>query len=139
MKFIKSHYYCNEAGELVISQKLFRPAHITTHKYRKYFKENIEDCNYELVPVLCRDSRLYKLYAFIQQMDDRFSECMCDFIMCRMMADSTVDAKNSLRDFLATYEITESDYSWETGYKRWQRSRQYKLVKRYKHEHKQVA
>lgn len=106
-----------------------RPVTLNSHNYRQYFKQKSESDNILLVPTLTIDSRLYKLYYFIQYLDDRFAEKMCDYVQVRALPPLSMPATVAIRNFLALYDITESDYAMETAYKRWQRSLQYQQLR----------
>jgi hypothetical protein len=125
-------------GCLILSNKrLLRPATLNPEQYRDYFQRKAYDEDLKMIPVLTVDSRLYKLYAFVQYVDERFSEKMCDYIQLRALPPINQPAKAALRAFMDLYQICESDYGSDSAYKRWQRSIQYKNLKNERNKQKQ--
>lgn len=119
-------------GCLVLTNKrLLRPATLNTAQCQDYFKRVSKQPGFEMVPVLTVDSRLYKLYVLVNWIDDSFSEKMLNYVEIRVLPPILQDIRPTIREFLALYEIYESDYSQNTAYKKWQRSKQYENYKRY--------
>lgn len=129
-KFVKQEFAFQNGHLFLSSKRLLRPADITPKNYQDYFVRIAYEEEMVMIPCMTIDSRLYKLYAFIQYLDDRFAEKMCDYIYTKVLAaPDQHEAKPALREFLALYDIYESEYGADTGYRRWQRSNQYQLLK----------
>lgn len=121
----------DDEGNLILtSKRLLRPARISAKEASYYFREIAKNSNMQMVPALTVDSRLYKLYAFTKYVDSLFQEKMMNYVQIRALAPIYADIRPTIRDFLALYDIYESDYSQNTAYKRWQRSKQYIHLKK---------
>ena len=85
------------------------------------------------VTVLTKDSRLYKLYAWAQTIDHMFTKELETHVAAkfgmRTLPGMLYRTSTAVRDFLAFYEITEEELSYETAYKKWQRTRSYQQIK----------
>jgi len=126
---VRKEYEFKNDVLILSNTRLLRPHTLHPEKYRDYFIRQAYEKDMVLIPCVTIDSRLYKLYAFIQHVDDRFGEKMCDYIQIRVQQPIQMPAKTALREFLALYNIYESEYGSDTAYKRWQRSTQYKNLK----------
>ena len=127
VKFLEKEYDKNKQGVFVIRRKVIPPKYYVPPQVRYYFQHPPEGHVY--IKVSTNDSKLYKLYAWIQHIDEHFSQLMTDYVSVRFDLQRVSD---SIREFLALYEITESEYSYETAYKRWQRSRKYQSLRKRK-------
>jgi hypothetical protein len=126
VKFIKHEMDWDDEGNLILTGKrLLRPARISAKEARHYFKNMAKNDQMQLVPALTVDSRLYKIYAFTKYVDSLFQEKMMNYVLIRALAPIYADIRPTIREYLALYEIYESEYSQNTAYKRWQRSKQY--------------
>ena len=123
-KYLESEYPTRN-GIIQIQQKIIPPKFGRTEAHRDYFT-NPPD-HYLYIKVETYDSRLYKLYAWKGHVEHSFIQKMIDYVAARYRIMYTSEA---IREFLALYEITESEYSYETAYKNWQRSKTYKLLKK---------
>jgi len=122
-------------GNIVLSQKrLIRPQTLTPRNYRNYFNVQSKNPDMILVPVLTIDSHTYKLFGFINYLNSRFIEKMCDYVEIRVMPPVCAEARPCIREYLALYNISESEYSQNSAYKNWQRSQQYINVKNHSNE-----
>lgn len=109
---------CPKKGDaFIIRKKIIPPRYMNPRQYRRYFTHPSD--RYIYIKVVTNDSRLYKLYAWVQHIDHRFSDKMIDYVAARYGLQYDSD---SLREFLSLYDITESEYAHDTAYKKWQRS-----------------
>lgn len=123
VKFLEREYPKN--GEaFVIRRKIIPPRYNNPKQSREYFTNPIDGHVY--IKVLTTDSRLYKLYAWVQHLHSRFNDKMVAYVDVRhgMMYTSV-----AIRNFLALYNILESEYAYDTAYKAWQRSAEYRSIK----------
>lgn len=111
-------------GAYVINRKIIPPRFHNPRQYREYFKKPVR--YYIYISVLTSDSKLYKLYSWVQTIDHLFTDRLIQYVSVRYTIMSSSEA---VRQFLALYQITESEYAWETAYKKWQRSSAYKILK----------
>ncbi|MFT7239219.1 MAG: hypothetical protein ACI93L_003319 [Cyclobacteriaceae bacterium] len=116
--------YSYKDGIIHIQHRVIPPKYSRSTVYRKYFQEPNPDFIY--IDVLTEDSKLYKLYGWINHIRERFTQRMVDYAAARYALQST---RKSIREFLVLYNITESEYAFDTAYKNWQRSKTYKHLR----------
>lgn len=126
IKFAEKEFDWDDGVLILTRKRLMRPASLNPDVYRQYFMYT----SIGYPRILCKtvDTRLYKLYYFVHYLQSRFFEKMCDRIECRVRAQGQ-NQKQALFEFLAEYDITESEYAWESAYRLWQRSNQYRRLK----------
>ncbi len=136
VKFLRKEYPHPDGKLILDNKRLLSPSpRISSTKYSYYFLELQHKKNYPWIPVVTHETRLYILYHFIQATKKRFQEKLFDRVYNGVMPPVGKSAASMVRIFLDEYEIEPSEYDPETGYKAWQRSRQYTNWKTYERDH----
>lgn len=94
---------------------------------KKYFDRNDE--SEKIVQVYTQDPRPIYLFAMLQYYKAVFVQKLINHIAAR---EGIVPNQIALKDFLDIYDISFDEYKLETGYKNWQRSPEYFLLKKNK-------
>ncbi len=130
VKYLKHHHSKNANGFLILTNKvLLLPKTTSGGNHNNYFTSVHRKRNYPWMPVAAQTDNLSIFYNFIQVMDKRFRDEMCDRVYNGVLPPVNRSAAAMLRDFLDDYEITASEYDRERAYKMWQRSSKYKKLK----------
>ena len=125
-KFINKKYQedFNSDGVLHLKKRVIA-FKLDDRKSHLVYLAKVDD-DYKELELVTLTPRSDYLYAFVACMQKKFVDKMCDYIDVRY---GIIDVSQSIRNYLASYNIYESEYSFETAYKNWQRSCEYASIK----------
>ncbi|MFY0628703.1 MAG: hypothetical protein JXR07_20590 [Reichenbachiella sp.] len=116
-------YYADDFknGKLVVKKRMVSTKLDSRVDYKRYL-ERVDDKYRELI-ILSHDTRSDYLFSFVNHVRTSFNQSLVEYVYGnhhRMTYSAAV------REFLSSYQIYESEYSFESAYRTWTRSRLFK-------------
>ncbi len=132
VKFLRAEYswktysvHGQETTYLQLNPRLWKPKFSNRKWSKAFWRQPHADKIWLDVETV--DTNLEKLWLLKNQLEDDFYNRMIGYAAARY---GIMDSWGAIKQFLDQYGITESDYSMDSAYKRWQRSKTYKNLKK---------